>query len=70
MPDGESNLDRMLADLVAVALFLAGVALTLAAGVLFAVADLGTVALFVAGAALTTAAGALFALAVALGRLS
>ena len=69
MPDGESPLDRTLADLVAVALFLAGVALTMAAGALFALADLGTVALFVAGVALTMAAGALFALAVALGRL-
>jgi hypothetical protein len=60
----------MLADLVAVALFLAGVALTVAAGALFALADLGAVALFVAGFALTAAAGALFALAVALSRLS
>jgi hypothetical protein len=69
MPDGESNLDRTLADLVAVMLFLAGVALTLAAGVLFALADLGAVALFLAGVALIQAAGVLFALAVALGRL-
>ena len=69
MADGESDRDRTLADLVAVALFLAGVALTLAAGVLFAVADLGAVALFVAGVTLTLAAGVLFALAVALGRL-
>jgi hypothetical protein len=52
-----------------VALFLAGVALIMAAGVLFAVADLGAVALVVAGVALIMAAGALFALAVALGRL-
>jgi hypothetical protein len=69
MPDGESNRDRMLLDLVAVALFLAGVALTLAAAVLFALADLGAVALFVGGMALTMGAGVLFALAVALGRL-
>jgi hypothetical protein len=68
MPNGESNRDRTLADLVAMVLFLAGVALTLAAGVLFALADLGAVALFVAGAALTMSAGALFALAVALAR--
>jgi hypothetical protein len=38
MPDGESNLDRTLADLAAVALFVAGVALTAAAGALFALA--------------------------------
>jgi hypothetical protein len=69
MPNGETNLDRTLADLVAVALFLAGVALTVAAGVLFALADLAAEALIVAGVALTMAAGALFALAVALGRL-
>jgi hypothetical protein len=69
MPDGESDRDRTLTDLVAVALFLAGVALIMAAGVLFALADLGAVALVVAGMALIMAAGALFALAVALGRL-
>jgi hypothetical protein len=69
MPDGESDRDRTLTDLGAVALFLAGVALIMAAGVLFAVADLGAVALVVAGMALIMAAGALFALAVALGRL-